>query len=155
MYTGMGPRLVITLQRSETKYMLKFSFEKMIRVIGLLVLKRKWNYKASEGLKSKDKKSSQDWPKGLDRLFLTCCSFIRQMNRFHIFKKTLTLAANFFKTLISKQEMKGKEIKMPNNISNFLKAWRNCKPLKKSSLKNDFPDQFSLSRRMGHLSSIF
>lgn len=36
--TGMGPRLV-TLQRSETEYMLKFSFEKMIRVFGFLVLK--------------------------------------------------------------------------------------------------------------------
>lgn len=35
--TGMGPRLV-TLQRSETEYMLKFSFEK-IRVFGFLVLK--------------------------------------------------------------------------------------------------------------------
>ena len=36
--TGMGPRLV-TLQRSETEYMLKFSSEKMIRVFGFLVLK--------------------------------------------------------------------------------------------------------------------
>lgn len=37
--TGMGPHLV-TLQRSETEYMLKFSFEKMIRVFGFLVLKK-------------------------------------------------------------------------------------------------------------------
>lgn len=37
--TGMGPYLV-TLQRSDTKYMLKFSFEKMIRVFGFLVLKK-------------------------------------------------------------------------------------------------------------------
>lgn len=38
--------------------------------------------------------------------------------------------------------MKGKEIKMPNNISNFLKAWRNSKPLEKTSLKNDFQTSF-------------
>lgn len=37
--TGMGPRLV-TLQRPDTKYMLKFSFEKMIRVFGFLLLKK-------------------------------------------------------------------------------------------------------------------
>lgn len=28
--------------------------------------------------------------------------------------------------------MKGKEIKMLNNVSNFLKAWRNSKPLAKA-----------------------
>lgn len=42
--TGMGPRLV-TLQRSDTKYMLKFSFEKMIRVFGFLLLKKKMKLK--------------------------------------------------------------------------------------------------------------
>lgn len=34
--------------------------------------------------------------------------------------------------------MKGKEIKMLNNISNFVKAWRNSKPLEKGPWKMIF-----------------
>ena len=47
-----------------------------------------------------------------------------------------------FKTLIYKQEMKGEEIKMFNNMSNFLRAGRNSEPLEKSWLKNYFQTSF-------------
>lgn len=67
------------------------------------------------------------------------------MNRVHILKKN-NIYIQFFKTLISKQEMKGEEIKMLNNVANFLGAWRNSEPLEKAGWKIIFRPVFTIEK---------
>lgn len=50
--------------------------------------------------------------------------------------------------------MKGEEIKMLNNVANFLGAWRNSEPLEKL-VEKLFSDQFSLLRSTEHSSKNF